>query len=91
MLPARKGGLENPSESPPGRVLGLDYPFAELLFLRISFRDPRKLFFQIRFVFAFSGGRVGLGEACNHEGTGGGRQLTGGCRRCQLPVCACQT
>lgn len=31
MLPARKGGLENPSESAPGRTLGLDHPFAELL------------------------------------------------------------
>lgn len=39
MLPAGKGGLENTSKSPPGRILGLDHPFAELLFLRISFRD----------------------------------------------------
>lgn len=40
MLPAGKGGLENTSKSPPGRTLGLDHSFPELLFLRISFRDP---------------------------------------------------
>lgn len=91
MLPARKGGLENVSKSPPGRTLGVDHPFAELLFLRISFRDPRNLLFQIRFVFGFSGCRDSLGEACNHEGTGGGRQLLGGCHPCQLLVYACQT
>jgi hypothetical protein len=42
-------------------------------FLRTSFRDPWKPLFQIRIVFGFSGGRDSLGEACNHEGTGGGR------------------
>lgn len=56
MLPARKGGLENMSESPPGRTLGLDHPFAELLFLRISFRDPPETAFPNSFCVWFQWG-----------------------------------
>lgn len=29
MLPAKKGGLEKPRQSPPGRTLGLDLPFLQ--------------------------------------------------------------
>lgn len=30
MLPAKKGGLEKPRQSPPGRTLGLDLPFCRI-------------------------------------------------------------
>lgn len=71
-------------------MLGLDSPpSAELFFVHVSFRDPRELLFQIRFVFGFNVGRDR--EACNHEGTGGGWQLVRGCHPWQLLVYADQT
>lgn len=51
-------------------------------FFIFHFATPQKPLFQIRFVFGFSGARDSLGEACNHEGTGGGRQLIGRCHPC---------
>lgn len=89
--PARKGILENPSEVESSREdvgFVLDPPsLLQNYFLCFISRPPETLF-QIRFVFGFNGGRDSLRQACNHEGTGGGRQLVRGCHPWQLLIYA---
>lgn len=83
MLPARKGKLENPSEIEPSREdvgFVLDpLPFCRIILCSCFISRPPETLFEIRFVFGFNGGRDSLRQACNHEGTGGGRQLVRGC------------